>query len=69
MNEIKIYVCLPSFLFLLAGNICRSPIAEAVFAKEVKERGLSDQVSSEKILILRITYFIHTRIFLFVCLL
>ncbi|GIX70036.1 low molecular weight phosphotyrosine protein phosphatase [Caerostris darwini] len=32
-----------SALFVCLGNICRSPIAEAVFAHFVKERGLSDK--------------------------
>jgi protein-tyrosine-phosphatase len=30
-------------LFVCLGNICRSPMAEAVFAHMVKERGLADQ--------------------------
>ena len=30
-------------LFVCLGNICRSPIAEAVFAHLVKERGLTDK--------------------------
>lgn len=29
-------------LFCCLGNICRSPMAEAVFAKMVKEQGLSN---------------------------
>lgn len=29
-------------LLFVAGNICRSPIAEAVFANIVKEKGLQD---------------------------
>ena len=33
------------FVYLSAGNICRSPIAEAIFRNEVKKRGLTDQVS------------------------
>ena len=28
-------------LFVCLGNVCRSPIAEAVFANVVKERGLT----------------------------
>lgn len=31
-----------SVLFVCLGNICRSPIAEAVFAHMVKEKGVSD---------------------------
>jgi protein-tyrosine phosphatase len=31
-----------SILFVCLANICRSPAAEAVFSKIVKERGLSD---------------------------
>ena len=30
-------------LFVCLGNICRSPIAEAVFAHLIKQRGLTDQ--------------------------
>jgi protein-tyrosine phosphatase len=31
-------------LFLCLGNICRSPMAEAVFRKMVQEAGLSEQI-------------------------
>ena len=31
-------------LFVCLGNICRSPTAEAVLAREVEERGLADRV-------------------------
>lgn len=31
-------------LFVCLGNICRSPMAEAIFKKIVKEKGLSDQI-------------------------
>ncbi|GMR49976.1 hypothetical protein PMAYCL1PPCAC_20171, partial [Pristionchus mayeri] len=34
-----------SVLFVCLGNICRSPIAEAVFLEEVKQRGLEDRWS------------------------
>ncbi|MEP7284848.1 MAG: low molecular weight protein-tyrosine-phosphatase [Chloroflexota bacterium] len=34
-----------SVLFVCAGNICRSPMAEGVFQKLVNEAGLSDQIS------------------------
>ncbi len=32
-------------LFVCAGNICRSPMADAVFADRVQKAGLSDQIS------------------------
>ncbi len=31
-------------LFVCLGNICRSPMAEAVFRHKVKQRGLDDQI-------------------------
>ena len=31
-------------LFVCLGNICRSPMAEAVFRERVREAGLSDQI-------------------------
>ncbi|GAB4529784.1 MAG: low molecular weight protein-tyrosine-phosphatase [Anaerolineae bacterium] len=34
-------------LFVCAGNICRSPMAEAVFQHMVNEAGLSDQIQSD----------------------
>ncbi|MBS1705258.1 MAG: low molecular weight phosphotyrosine protein phosphatase [Armatimonadetes bacterium] len=34
-------------LFVCAGNICRSPMAEAVFAEMVKARGLTDAIESD----------------------
>lgn len=30
-------------LFVCLGNICRSPLAEAIFMKKVQDKGLSDQ--------------------------
>nr|XP_060503319.1 low molecular weight phosphotyrosine protein phosphatase isoform X3 [Panthera onca] len=36
-----------SVLFVCLGNICRSPIAEAVFRKLVTEQNLSDNVTKE----------------------
>lgn len=33
-----------SVAFVCLGNICRSPMAEAVFANEVAKAGLSDQI-------------------------
>src|SRR5437870_397905 len=32
-------------LFVCAGNICRSPMAEGVFQTLINEAGLSDQIS------------------------
>ena len=32
-------------LFVCLGNICRSPLAEAMFRQMVKEHGLSDQIT------------------------
>ncbi|MHA1230696.1 MAG: arsenate reductase/protein-tyrosine-phosphatase family protein [Candidatus Helarchaeota archaeon] len=34
------------FLFLCSGNICRSPMAEMLFEKLAKERGVGDQIES-----------------------
>lgn len=34
-----------SVLFVCLGNICRSPLAEAVFAHLVNERGLADKIT------------------------
>src|SRR5258708_39423554 len=34
-------------LFVCLGNICRSPMAEAVFAHLVEEAGLSDRISAD----------------------
>ena len=34
-------------LFVCLGNICRSPMAEAVFRAQVKEAGLSDRIDVE----------------------
>lgn len=31
-------------LFVCLGNICRSPMAEAIFKKQVEEAGLTDQI-------------------------
>ncbi|PKK35721.1 protein tyrosine phosphatase [Siphonobacter sp. SORGH_AS_0500] len=31
-------------LFVCLGNICRSPLAEALFKKAVEDRGLTDQI-------------------------
>ena len=32
-----------SILFVCLGNICRSPAAEAIFLKEIEERGIKDK--------------------------
>ncbi len=34
-------------LFVCLGNICRSPLAEAVFNQKVKEKGLKNEISSD----------------------
>jgi protein-tyrosine phosphatase len=34
-------------LFVCYGNICRSPMAEAVFAHRVKEAGLEDRIETD----------------------
>lgn len=34
-------------LFVCLGNICRSPLAEALFMKHVKERGLEDKYGAD----------------------
>jgi len=34
-------------LFVCLGNICRSPLAEGIFAKMIKEQGLQDQISCD----------------------
>ena len=34
-------------LFVCLGNICRSPMAEAIFNRQLNERGLSDQIRSD----------------------
>ena len=34
-------------LFVCLGNICRSPMAEAIFNHKVKEKGLSDQYKGD----------------------
>nr|WP_305069143.1 low molecular weight protein-tyrosine-phosphatase [Limosilactobacillus kribbianus] len=42
--EIKSEVFYVNVLFVCLGNICRSPMAEAMFRQLVKEAGLSDQI-------------------------
>ncbi len=32
-------------LFVCLGNICRSPMAEAIFKKMVKDAGLADKIA------------------------
>ncbi|WP_249863126.1 low molecular weight protein-tyrosine-phosphatase, partial [Paenibacillus konkukensis] len=34
-------------LFVCLGNICRSPMAEAVFRSKVKEAGLEDRIAAD----------------------
>lgn len=34
-------------LFVCLGNICRSPLAEAIFADMIRRQGLQDQVSTD----------------------
>jgi protein-tyrosine phosphatase len=34
-------------LFVCLGNICRSPLAEAIFKNKLKERGLQDQIQAD----------------------
>lgn len=34
-------------LFVCLGNICRSPMAEAIFRQQVKEAGLEDQIQTD----------------------
>jgi protein-tyrosine phosphatase len=34
-------------LFVCLGNICRSPMAEAVFAHKVKQAGLEDRIAAD----------------------
>jgi protein-tyrosine phosphatase len=34
-------------LFVCLGNICRSPLAEAIFNEEIKRRGLTDKFYAE----------------------
>ncbi len=36
---------MPSVLFVCMGNICRSPMAEGIFRREVIQSGLQDQIS------------------------
>jgi protein-tyrosine phosphatase len=35
---------MPSVLFVCMGNICRSPMAEGIFRREITKAGLQDQV-------------------------
>lgn len=38
---------MPKVLFVCLGNICRSPMAEAVFKRFVMERGLSNEITAD----------------------
>jgi protein-tyrosine phosphatase len=40
MKKIKV-------LFVCLGNICRSPLAEAIFKHKLKERGLGDKIEAD----------------------
>jgi protein-tyrosine phosphatase len=40
MGKIKV-------LFVCLGNICRSPLAEAIFKHKLKERGLENQIEAD----------------------
>ena len=40
MKKIKV-------LFVCLGNICRSPLAEAIFKHKLKERGLQDKIEAD----------------------
>ena len=49
-NNLTYFVIVLNFmkvLFVCLGNICRSPMAEGVFNKLVKERGLQDKYTCE----------------------
>lgn len=37
-------VCMIQVLFVCLGNICRSPMAEAIFRHKVQEEGLADNI-------------------------
>ena len=43
MSRIQTQLQKRGVLFVCLGNICRSPIAEAVFAHLIQERGLTDE--------------------------
>jgi len=36
-----------NILFVCLGNICRSPLAEAIFNQKVKERGLNQSIKAD----------------------
>jgi protein-tyrosine phosphatase len=36
-------------LFVCMGNICRSPMAEAVFQDKVNKAGLSSEIQTKKV--------------------
>ena len=41
-----LFVTRPAVLFVCLGNICRSPLAEAAFRREVERRGLEVEIDS-----------------------